>query len=62
MDESSHLFVDHFIGCYRRELGLDKTYIPTEYTGLYEHYGYEYVKDIVNYGGGKDRLYVKMLM
>lgn len=27
--------------------------------GLYEKYGYRYIKDIVNYGNGKDRLYVK---
>ena len=27
--------------------------------GLYEKYGYRYMKDIVNYGNGVDRLYVK---
>lgn len=46
---------------YAKEQGFTKTYIPTEYTGLYERYGYTYVKDIVNYGGGTDRLYVKNL-
>jgi GNAT superfamily N-acetyltransferase len=46
---------------YARELGFTKTYIPTEYTGLYEHYGYRYIRDIVNYGGGTDRLYAKEL-
>lgn len=46
---------------YAKEQGFTKTYIPTEYTGLYERYGYEYIKDIVNYGGGTDRLYVKTL-
>ena len=46
---------------YAKEQGFMKTYIPTEYTGLYERYGYTYVKDIVNYGGGTDRLYVKEL-
>ena len=46
---------------YAKEQGFTKTYIPTEYTGLYEQYGYTYVKDIVNYGGGTDRLYVKEL-
>ena len=46
---------------YAKEQGFTKTYIPTEYTGLYERYGYTYVKDIVNYGGGTDRLYVKEL-
>ena len=28
---------------------------------LYEKYGYRCLKDIVNYGGGTDRLYVKEL-
>lgn len=46
---------------YAKAAGFTKTYIPTEYTGLYERYGYRYVKDIVNYGGGADRLYVKEL-
>ena len=32
-----------------------------ELNALYERYGYTYVKDIVNYGGGTDRLYVKEL-
>ena len=44
---------------YLKEQGFDRSYIPTEYTGLYEHFGYRYVRDIVNYGGGTDRLYVK---
>ena len=46
---------------YAKEQGFTKTYIPTEHKGLYERYGYTYVKDIVNYGGGTDRLYVKNL-
>ena len=46
---------------YARELGFRKSYIPTEYTGLYEHYGYHYERDIINYGGGTDRLYAKEL-
>ena len=46
---------------YAKEQGFAKTYIPTEFTGLYERYGYRYLKDIVNYGGGTDRLYVKDL-
>lgn len=46
---------------YARELGFDRTYIPTDHVGLYERYGYRYVRDIVNYGGGTDRLYVKDL-
>ena len=54
---SGHL-IDH-ANRYAKEIGFTKTYIPTEFTGLYEHYGYHYLRDIVNYGGGKDRLYVK---
>lgn len=50
-----------FANQYAREMGFTHTYIPTEYTGLYEKYGYHYVKDIVNYGNGTDRLYVKKL-
>lgn len=44
---------------YAKEIGFGKTYIPSEHIGLYEKYGYQYLKDIVNYGGGTDRLYVK---
>ena len=44
---------------YAKTLGFDKTYIPSEHIGLYEKYGYRYVRDIVNYGNGVDRLYVK---
>lgn len=44
---------------YAKSLGFEKTYIPTEFTGFYEKFGYSYVKDIVNYAGGIDRLYVK---
>ncbi len=46
---------------YAKALGFKQTYIPSEHTGLYEKYGYQYVKDIVNYGNGIDRLYVKQL-
>ena len=46
---------------YAKSLGFEKTYIPTEFTGFYEKFGYAYVKDIVNYGGGTDRLYMKIL-
>ena len=46
---------------YAKSLGFKETYIPSEYIGLYEKYGYHYVKDIVNYGNGIDRLYVKQL-
>ena len=50
-----------FANGYARELGFTRSYIPTEYTGLYEKYGYEYIHDIINYGGGTDRLYAKEL-
>lgn len=46
---------------YAAELGFERTYIPTEFTGLYEKYGYRFVREIVNYGGGTDRLLVKEL-
>lgn len=46
---------------YVKEIGFDRTYIPTEFVGFYEKYGYCYQKDIVNYGGGTDRLYRKEL-
>lgn len=52
--------IDH-ANRYAKELGFSRSYIPTEYIGLYEHYGYEYINDIINYGGGIDRLYVKEL-
>lgn len=50
-----------FANTYAKDLGFDKTYIPTEYVGLYEKYGYCYIQDIVNYGNGVDRLYAKEL-
>ena len=50
-----------FANQYAKEIGFANTYIPTEYIGLYEKFGYHYVKDIVNYGNGIDRLYVKEL-
>ena len=50
-----------FANQYAKNNGFGKTYIPTEYIGLYEKYGYRYVKDIVNYGNGIDRLYEKEL-
>ena len=50
-----------FANQYAKEIGFTKTYIPTEHVGLYEKYGYRYVRDIVNYGKGVDRLYMKDL-
>ena len=46
---------------YVKELGFEKSYIPTPYEGLYERYGYRFVGNIVNYGGDTDRLYVREL-
>ena len=51
-----------FANSYAKDLGFEKTYIPSEHIGLYEKYGYRYIKDIVNYGGGTDRLYAKDLI
>ena len=50
-----------FANRYAKDIGFNNTYIPTEYIGLYEKFGYRYVKDIVNYGNGIDRLYGKEL-
>ncbi len=50
-----------FANEYAKNIGFDRTYIPTGHIGLYEKYGYCYIKDIVNYGGNTDRLYVKEL-
>ena len=50
-----------FANKYAKEIGFKRTYIPTDIIGLYEKYGYYYLKDIVNYGNGVDRLYVKDL-
>ncbi len=56
----SQKLIDH-ANSYAKALGFERTYIPSEHVGLYEKYGYRYLKDIVNYGGGTDRLYVKEL-
>lgn len=50
-----------FANAYAKANGFDRTYIPSEHIGLYEKYGYRYLKDIVNYVNGTDRLYVKEL-
>ena len=50
-----------FANEYAKNLGFEKTYIPSEHVGLYEKYGYSYIKEIVNYAGGKDHLYAKSL-
>lgn len=50
-----------YINQYAKELGFNRTYIASEHFGIYEKYGYEYLKDIVNYGGGTDHLFTKDL-
>jgi GNAT superfamily N-acetyltransferase len=50
-----------FANRYAKENGFDKTYIPSIHVGLYEKYGYCYLRDIVNYSNETDRLYVKEL-
>ena len=46
---------------YLKRHGFSRSYIPSEFFGLYERYGYSYLRDIVNYGGGTDHLFVKEL-
>ena len=46
---------------YLRNLGFEKSYIPSDHVGLYERYGYTYVREIVNYGGQEEHLYEKNL-
>ena len=50
-----------FANAYAKNIGFDPTYLPSEHVGLYEKYGYRYIKDIINYGGDTDRLYAKKL-
>ncbi|MCQ2547717.1 MAG: GNAT family N-acetyltransferase [Clostridia bacterium] len=44
---------------YLKAQNFDRSYIPSEFFGLYEKYGYTYVKDILNYGDELDHLFVK---
>ena len=46
---------------YLKKHGFSRSYIPSEFFGLYERYGYSYLRDIVNYDGGTDHLFVKEL-
>lgn len=46
---------------YAKSQGFKKSYIPSEFMGLYEKYGYAFVRDIVNYGDGVDHLFEKRL-
>ena len=44
---------------YLRDLGFRSSYIPAAFFGLYERFGYTYLRDIVNYGDGTDHLFGK---
>ena len=44
---------------YLRERGFTRSFIPSVHVGLYERYGYFYVREITNYGGTDDHLYVR---
>lgn len=46
---------------YLSRLGFTRSFIPSEHVGLYERYGYHYVTEITNYGGGTDHLYEKYI-
>ena len=50
-----------FANEYLRNLGFKKSFIPSDKVGLYERFGYSYVKDITNYGGQDDHLYEKFI-
>ena len=50
-----------FANDYAKGIGFDRTYVPSEHMGLYEKYGYSYIKDIINYSGDTDHLYAKKL-
>ena len=48
-----------FANRYIEAQGFDRSFIPTGFVGLYEKYGYRFLREITNYGGGTDRLLVK---
>ena len=50
-----------FANEYAKNICFDIKYITSVHVGLYEKYGYCYIKDIVNYGGDTDHLYTKEL-
>ena len=52
--------IDH-ANSYLKQNGFDRSFIPAprENVGLYERYGYSFVKEITNYAGGTDFLYSK---
>lgn len=50
-----------FANEYAKSKGFKRTYIPSEHIGLYEKFGYQYLRDITNYANETDRLYIKEL-
>ena len=56
----SGLLIDYING-YAKKLGFERTYISSKHFGIYEKYGYEYIMDIQNYGGGNDHLFCKKI-
>lgn len=51
----------YFANGYAEKCGFLRTYKPSKHIGLYEKYGYRYLKHIVNYDNETERLYVKEL-
>ena len=51
----------YFANGYAEKCGVLRTYIPSKHIGLYEKYGYRYLKHIANYDNETERLYVKEL-
>lgn len=50
-----------FANDYLRQQGFRKSYIPSGHVGLFERYGYSYITDITNYGGGREHLFFKYI-
>jgi len=44
---------------YALSQGFRRTWIPSSLNGFYERFGYRYVRDIVNYGGGTEHMFVR---
>lgn len=50
-------YANDYLAC----LGFKRSFIPSEHVGLYEKFGYHYITEITNYGGGTDHLYEKFI-
>ncbi len=48
-----------YANSYLRAAGFGRSYIPSCHAGLYERFGYSYIREITNYGGTEDHLYMK---